>query len=56
MEDHREMYIRNILDMTKEHGLSYTQEQLDQVPEDQLIELRDKLRMKYENINFKRYC
>ncbi|GIO63101.1 MULTISPECIES: hypothetical protein [Paenibacillus] len=56
MKDYRELYIRGILDIADEHGLDYTREKLEPMTEDELIALRDRLRMKYENIHFKRYC
>lgn len=55
-KDYRELYIRGILDLAEEHGLDYSREALEQMAEKDLIELRDALRMKHGNINFKRFC
>ncbi|WP_168928990.1 hypothetical protein [Paenibacillus dokdonensis] len=55
-KDYRELYIRGILDLAEEHGLEYSREVLERMAEKDLIELRDALRMKHGNINFKRFC
>ncbi|MEC0242173.1 hypothetical protein P4H66_20420 [Paenibacillus dokdonensis] len=55
-KDYRELYIRGILDLAEEHGLDYSREVLERMAEKDLIELRDVLRMKHGNINFKRFC
>lgn len=55
-KDYRELYIRGILDLAEEHGLDYRRIVLEQMAEKDLIELRDALRMKHGNINFKRFC
>ncbi|MWV46395.1 hypothetical protein GRF59_22585 [Paenibacillus sp. HJL G12] len=55
-KDYRELYISGILDLAEEHGLDYPRKTLEQMAEKDLIELRDALRMKHGNINFKRFC
>ncbi|GAB6991153.1 hypothetical protein [Paenibacillus pini] len=56
MQDQRELYIRMIMDLSEEHGLMYERRVLEHMPEHELIELRDTLRMKHEQHDFKRYC